>query len=152
MSEISDIQSIIDGSINEELFGVNPTIAGLEVRPLTLASIALLKQVGSSLIEGKQFSEIENVVMECCIFLKLQSAPLKEATRLAYGEPEDLAVAALEIGEKIAPYEVENIISSIVKLLTDSTSTKVSAKSKSVSSSKDDISDEDSGNGSALHG
>jgi hypothetical protein len=152
MEDIEDIQDIIDKSVHQELLGINPKIAGFEVRPITLASVALLKQVGSPLIEGKQFSEIENVVMECCIFLKMQSSSLKEATRLAYGEPQDLALAALELAENIDPSQIEEVISSIVKLLTDSTSTKVSVKSKSGSSDVEEVADEDSGNGSALHG
>jgi len=152
MSDVEDIQSVIDKSIQEELLGVAPKIAGLELRPLTLASIALLKQVGSSLIEGKPFSEIDNIVMECCIFLKIQSVSLKEATSLAYGDSEDLAFAALELADRINPSEIENVINSIVKLLTDQTSTKVSAKNSSSSDSNSEAAEEETGNDTALLG
>lgn len=143
MSDIEDIQSVLDNSVHEELLEVAPVVFGMELRPVTLASIALLKQIKSPLIEGVPFAEIENIVIDACMFLKLQSCTLKEAQKLAFGNREELMGSALELAESIDPSDLDNVLNSVVSMLTKSTSTKVSVVNKD---SSDDVSEPTSGN------
>ena len=121
---MSDTQQKLDNSVLKEILQHNPTIAGVKIRPITLASIALLKQLKSPLIEGTPFEEIENIILDCAIFLKVQSCDIKESTKLAFGDPSDLVAEALELADKIDPSKIKDVVASIVTLLQDATSTK----------------------------
>jgi hypothetical protein len=125
MSQKPKSQKELDDSILSEILGVQPTIAGIQLRPITLASIALLKQVESPLIEGKPFEEIQNIILDCCIFLKIQSSDVKAATKLAFGDYDVLVSESLELAERIEPNKIKEVVQSIVDLLSDQTSTKV---------------------------
>lgn len=139
MSQKPKNQTELDNSILKEILGVQPTIAGVELRPITLASIAILKQVGSPLIEGRAFDEIHNIILDCCIFLKIQSSDIKTATKLAFGDYDTLVAESLELAERIDPNKIKEVVQSIVDLLSDSTSTKVNVipEDKSTDSSID---------------
>ncbi len=116
---------------NSGLLNTKKTIMGYELNPITLASIALLQQLKSPLIAGKPIDEVDNIVLDCCIFIKVQTLSIKEATKLVFGPKEALLEAALEMASTIPPNEIEGVISSIIELLRDSTSTRVSVEAES---------------------
>lgn len=125
MTSDIDIQDLLNTTTNAGFLNAPIVVAGQTLRPITLASIALLQQLKSPLIAGKPIDEVENIIMDCCIFIKVQSLSVKEATKLAFGPKEALLEAAMELAETIPPNQIESVISSIIELLRDSTSTRV---------------------------
>lgn len=128
--EEKDTQSSLDDSIIGDVLSFNPTILGKKLNPVTLASIALLKQIKSPLILGKPLNDIDNIILDSCIFILLQSLDLKSATELAFGPVEDLRFKALEMAEEIPPHEVSKVTDAVLSLLRESSSTQVEAKIK----------------------
>lgn len=131
MSKETEIQDILSMTSNSGLLNAKKTIMGYELNPITLASIALLQQLKSPLIAGKPIDEVENIVLDCCIFIKIQTVSIKEATKLAFGPREVLLEAALDMAASIPPNQIESVISSIIELLKESTSTRVSVEADS---------------------
>jgi hypothetical protein len=125
-----DIQELLNLSTNAGLLKAPVIVAGHELRPITLASIALLQQLKSPLIAGKPIDDVDNIVLDCCIFIKVQSMSIREATKLVFGPKEALLEAALEMASAIPPTQIEEVISSIVNILKDSTSTRVSPEAE----------------------
>jgi hypothetical protein len=130
-NEIDDIQSILDDSVKPELLNAKNRILGYELNPITMAYVALLQQVKSPLIAGVPVDSIENILLDCCIFIRIQTLSVKEATKLAFGPREALIEAALELAKDIDAGNIEEVIVSIVNLLKDSTSTRVKVQPKS---------------------
>jgi hypothetical protein len=126
----SEMQKMLDGAVTGELLGTRPTIMGREIRPVTLASIALLKQAKSPLIEGVAIKDIQNVLLECCVFMFLQTSSLAEATSYVFGPYNELVLKALEFADTIPPEDVGGAVNQIIVAIRDATSTQVRAKSK----------------------
>ena len=129
MTSDNNIQEILNMTSNVGLLSPTTVLAGQKLRPITLASIALLQQIKSPLIAGKSIDDVDNIILDCCIFIKIQSVSAKEATKLVFGPKEALFESAMELAETIPPNEIEQVISSIIDLLRDSTSTRVSVES-----------------------
>ena len=129
MTSDKNLQDVLNMSTNAGLLNPTTVLAGQSLRPITLASIALLQQLNSPIIAGKPIEEVDNIILDCCIFIKVQSVTAKEATKLVFGPKEALLEAAMDLAEAIAPHEIENVISSIIALLRDSTSTRVNVES-----------------------
>ena len=129
MTSDKNIQEVLNMSANAGLLNRTTVVAGQSLRPITLASIALLQQLKSPLIAGKPIDEVDNIILDCCIFIKVQSVSAKEATKLVFGPKEVLLESAMDLAETIAPNEIEQVISSIIDLLRDSTSTRVTVES-----------------------
>jgi hypothetical protein len=127
---IEEMQRLMDVSVSGEALGTKTTLLGREIRPITLASITLLKQVRSPLVEGVKVDEIENVLLECCIFMVLQTGTIKEATKLAFGSRDELVEAALTFADSIEPDKVQSAVEVILGTLKESTSTKVQPQPK----------------------
>lgn len=128
MTEKTDIQEILNMTTNAGLLNPPTVLLGHKLRPITLASIALLQQLKSPLISGTVIDQVENIILDCCIFIKVQSSSVKEATKLVFGPKEALYESALELADSIAPNEIETVVSSIIALLRDSTSTRVTVE------------------------
>jgi hypothetical protein len=122
---IDVMQEILDDSVKMELLQVDKYIVGHRVYPITMAYVALLQQVKSPLIAGVPIDSIENILLDCCIFIRIQTLTVKEATKLAFGSREDLIVASLELAKDITPENIESVMEQIVSMLKDSTSTRV---------------------------
>jgi hypothetical protein len=120
-----DLQEIMDDSVASEALGRVPMVAGRELRPITLASLALLKQAGSELISGVKLEDAENLLLDSCVFILLQSSTLEDATRLAFGTREQLNLEALKLADSIPPNEVHSFTDSIISMLMDATATQV---------------------------
>ena len=125
MTPDTNLQEILNLTTNAGLLNPPIIVAGQTLRPITLASIALLQQLKSPLIAGKAIDEVDNIILDCCIFIRVQSLSPKEATKLVFGPREALLESAMELAETIAPNQIESVVSSIIDLLRDSTSTRV---------------------------
>lgn len=121
---IATSQEKLDASILDVVFAKPRKIAGREVRNPTLASVGLLKAAKSELIQGKQINEIQNMVIECCIFVVLHTVPLPEAVALANGPREVLELKAYELAESINMHEVGSFSDEVMAMLHDAMSTK----------------------------
>tara|TARA_R100000808_G_scaffold512_1_gene2671 strand:+ start:18478 stop:19002 length:525 start_codon:yes stop_codon:yes gene_type:complete len=124
---IEGVQKDLDQSVVADMLGVKDVVLGIELRPLTLASIALLSQVKSPLIDGVEVDEIDNILLEICIFITLQSCDVNKATELAFGDRPKLIAEAMKIANTINANEVEIITGKVIQLISDSVSTQVEA-------------------------
>lgn len=107
-----------------EMLGDEPTILGRTVRPVTLATVALLERIGSPLIAGVKIEATPEITMECLKFLVLQTGDLEEARQYSLNLAK-LDTAALDLADSILPKEAEDVLNQIVSLLQDSMSTQV---------------------------
>tara|TARA_R110002110_G_scaffold207671_1_gene419845 strand:+ start:472 stop:951 length:480 start_codon:yes stop_codon:yes gene_type:complete len=124
-----DLQAVHDASVGAEAMGQPIYVAGQTLRPVTMETIVLLKQVDSPLILGKPIEDVDNIFLDCCIFVALQGSEAKEARRLAWN-PDDLRDAALDLAATVPATEFQTFIEQINELLRDSTSTSVDAQPK----------------------
>jgi len=125
-----DLQGIMDDSVVPEIVGHKPELLGRKLRPVTLASIALLKQIKSDLIAGVNIETSENIIIDSCVFVLLHSMPLEEAAELAFGPPAKLKLAALHLADEIKATNISELTTTIVEMLRDATSTQVKALPK----------------------
>jgi len=123
----ASLQEMHDSTVNAEVLGKGHTVAGLTLRPVTLETIVLLKQVNSPLILGEEISQVENIFLDCCIFIVLQTVDSMEARKLAWDE-EALRNKALDLSATIPAGEFETLTQGINSILGDATTTAVDAK------------------------
>jgi hypothetical protein len=126
-----ELQELMDSSVHSSLLGVGALVGGRRLRPITMATITHLKELNSPLINGIALDEIQNILLECCIFVCIQSVPLEEATDLVYGDRKALVKAALAFADNVPAHETKSVIDATVGSLKDAVSTQVKAKSKS---------------------
>lgn len=124
--ETQSDQAKLDESVLAELLEAPKTILGYQMQPVTLGTIALLQQLKSPLIMGVDVNSVDNMILDCCIFVRIQTLPIKEATRLVFGDKDTLIEAAIEMASQIPPSQIADVVTSIVSLLKDATSTRVS--------------------------
>lgn len=127
--QTDDLQSLHDAAVSNEVLGKPKYILGRELRPVTLETIVLLKQINSPLVLGVSMEEIENIFLDCCVFIVLQSGDNKEARRLAWN-PDELRDAALDLAAEVPATEFETVSDSVNNLLVEATQTSVEAKAK----------------------
>tara|TARA_R100000963_G_C4637309_1_gene101216 strand:- start:653 stop:1174 length:522 start_codon:yes stop_codon:yes gene_type:complete len=122
---IEEVQKDLDQSVIVDMLGVKDEVLGIELRPLTLASIALLSQVKSPLIDGVLVEDMDNILLEICIVITLQSCDIDKATELAFGDRSKLIAEAMKIADGVKANEVELITEKVIDIIGDSTSTQV---------------------------
>jgi hypothetical protein len=122
-----DLQAVHDASVGGDIVGNGHTVLGMTLRPVTLETIVLLKQVDSPLILGVAMEKIPNIFLDCCIFIVLQSGEVKDARRLAWS-PTMLREAALDMASSVPAKDFSTVTDSINSILRDATSTSVEAK------------------------
>tara|TARA_R110002153_G_scaffold84197_2_gene211030 strand:+ start:18371 stop:18841 length:471 start_codon:yes stop_codon:yes gene_type:complete len=121
-----DMQEIMDDSVNREVCNAPTIMVGMNLRPVTLASIALLKETGSSLVNGEVLDGNDNIVLDCCMFILIQSGTIEDASRLVFGADSlELKMASMALAEKVNPAEVADLTTNIIGMLNDSMSTQV---------------------------
>ena len=138
-----EAQRVLDKAVNDQLLGRADIVLGVKLRPITLATITLLKEVDSQLIEGKDIELIDNILYECCIFMLIQSIPIEEATELVYGDKSQLVMATMKLADTIAPNEISSLSAKIISMLVDATSTQVTPIPNSTSNSLLEDDDDD---------
>lgn len=125
--DTTDLQSIHDAAVNADVVGMGGTVLGRTLRPVTLESIVLLKQIDSPLILGKSMEEIPNIFLDCCMFIILQTEDVEESRRLAW-DLDALRDAALDLAATVPASEFQTVADSINLILQDATATSVEAK------------------------
>lgn len=114
-----------ENDVLEALLEEDQDIFGIKVRPLTLASLALLKKTNSVLVSGKSIEEIQDdVFIDCCKLLYIQSAPLPEVVKVCK-DPDDLECKAYELAERIPPHRAEGFVNLVMDMLSASQRNKV---------------------------
>lgn len=119
-----EARRLMEVELAGELLETGPSILGEELRPITLASIALLMQVDSDLIKGVPIEECRNVLLDCCRFIRLQTLPLKEAARLVR-DMDRLDMEALEFADRIPANQTQEVIKAVVTCLRATTENRV---------------------------
>lgn len=120
----AEAQRLLEKEVAADLLEDGPNILGHDLRPVTLASVALLMQTDSDLIKGKPVEECENILLDCCRFIRLQTLPLREAARLVR-DPEELDAQSLEFADQIPPGDVQGVINQVTKCLRDASEHRV---------------------------
>ena len=118
-----------DVAINKFLGGdkfVNEVL-GVELKPVTLSSLALMQEAGCEIISGVDVNDMENLMLEILLFVYIYAEDHKVLTRLACSKNGKIEMRerAFSLGLDISPKEIPKIVGQIVEILTDATSTKV---------------------------
>lgn len=116
----------IDSAVKNANLGGMSSFKGLQLKPVTLSTLAILEKLKSPLVTGEQSS---NNVLEALIFLWVQSAPKEEVTSKALTAPLDsrinVEVEALELGEKLGLTDMEELVDVVSGMMSESQLTKV---------------------------
>ena len=127
-----DIEKTVsaDKVINKYLSGdefLNDML-GLELRPLTLSSLAMMQEAGCQIISGVNVDEMENMMLEILLFVYIHSADQDNLTKAICSSAnprEALKMEALSMGLDISPKQIPTLVEEILKILTEATDTKV---------------------------
>jgi hypothetical protein len=111
-------------AVQDDLLGVKPNILGRKLRPVKLASIALLQKTKNEIISGKPIEDCANLILDSCKFVVLQSVPLREAIKLADNMTE-LEMRAYELADQIAPSEMPEFQQVVIDLIQGAQETRV---------------------------
>lgn len=126
-SELNLIESSeesIMANVQSDMLGHMPTIFGKKLRPIKLASIALLQKTKNEIVSGKAIEDCENLLLDSCKVVLLQSVSLREAIKLA-DNPNELELQAYELADQIAPSEMPKFQQLVMDLLESSQETRV---------------------------
>jgi len=127
-----DIQKTLDGdeAIKKFLGGdefVN-NLLGVKLKPVTLASLAMMQEAGCELISGKEMNEMGNIMLEILLFVYIHTEePEKIAEIISNSEDHKkaLKMRALTMGHEITPKQIPDLMDQIVEILSEATGTKV---------------------------
>lgn len=107
---MNEREQINDGSMLEPAV---QTVGGMEVRPLTLASAAVLRRLQNPLylamMAGDDVQDLSPDAEDILQYIWVHAAPWEEVRRLAVVAPyrkEDFAAAVLDFGLKIRPEQL----------------------------------------------
>jgi hypothetical protein len=126
-SELNLIESNEDrimANVQSDMLGHMPTIFGKKLRPIKLASIALLQKTKNEIVSGKAIEDCDNLLLDSCKVVLLQSISLREAIKLA-DDPNELELQAYELADQIAPSEMPQFQQLVMDLLQSSQETRV---------------------------
>lgn len=128
-AEAADLQAIMDQSVSDEVAGIKPVALGYELRPITLESIILLKQIDCPLILGVPMDDIENIFLDCCKFIVLHREDKPTARNLAWDE-DSLLESALDFASEVKADKITELTDSVFALIRSSMDTRVEATPK----------------------
>jgi hypothetical protein len=112
-------EELIHKEVNRSLLGMDrPTIAGRRLRPIKLSTLTLLQESGNEIISGKMVKDCQNIVMDTCRFIVLQSVPLRRAVELVK-DKEELKWLAMEVADDISPSDVPKIVDEVIRLVNE---------------------------------
>ena len=130
----ADISKTIDkneSDIGKDLLGGKVIVGGLSMRPLSMASIAMMKQINSPLLAGADLNAIPSLFLDVVTLIVLQTLPLAESSRLVLSDRDGLTTKAYELMETIHPSKIEELLTQVITHFRDSTATQVNAKKPS---------------------
>lgn len=135
-------QSKLDHAITKDLMGRGPIINGVEMRPLSLAMVMLLHEVGNEIMIGKSVGQMTNPLMAAGEFLFACNAQvsLDEITDLVFNRRAEFKKKVIEFCDAVPP--TDSLILEVIGYINDATSTRVNAELPShMKSSGGDIDD-----------
>ena len=127
-----DVKRTLDGdeAINKFLGGdefVNDLL-GVKLKPVTLASLAMMQEAGCELISGKEMDEMSNIMLEILLFVFIHTEEPEKISEII-SDSEDhkkaLKMRALTMGHQITPKEIPSLVEQIVNILSEATGTKI---------------------------
>jgi hypothetical protein len=139
-------QSSLDHSITKDLMGRGPIINGVEMRPLSLAMVMLLHEIGNEIMIGKSVGQMTNPLMAAGEFLFACNAQvsLDEITDLVFNRRAEFKKKVIEFCDAVPP--TDSLILDVIAYINDATSTRVNAELPSHMQSSGGPSDEPLGN------
>ena len=119
-----------DAAINKFLAGDEflNDVLGIKLKPVTLASLAIMQDAGCQIISGIDVEEMDNLMLEILLFVYIHTEEHKVLTNIICSEKNPKAAlkeASLNLGVDINPKQIPSLVEQIVKILTDATGTKV---------------------------
>jgi len=127
-----DIQKTIDAdeAINKFLGGdefVNDLL-GVKLKPVTLASLAMMQEAGCELISGKEIDQMSNIMLEILLFVYIHTEnpeTISEIISNSEDHKKALKMRALTMGHEITPKQIPELVDQVVEILSEATGTKV---------------------------
>ncbi|MAS81999.1 MAG: hypothetical protein CMF45_04860 [Legionellales bacterium] len=104
------------------------SMLGIELKPVTLATLAMMQEAGCELISGQNIENVENLMMEVLLFVYIHTEkPDTVARLLTSGDnpKQILRRNALNTGMGISPKQIPELVEQIITILGESTGTKV---------------------------
>ena len=132
----------LDHAITKDLMGRGPIINGVEMRPLSLAMVMLLHEIGNEIMLGKSVGQMTNPLMAAGEFLFACNAQvsLDEITDLVFNRRAEFKKKVIEFCDAVPP--TDSLILEVIGYINDATSTRVNAELPShMKSSGGDIDD-----------
>jgi hypothetical protein len=137
-------QAKLDHSITRELMGKGPVVCGVELRPLSLAMVMLLHEVGNEIMIGKRVGEMTNPLLAAGEFLFAcnSESSLDEMTDLVFNRRDEFKKSVIAFCDSLRPSD--SLILDVIAYINDATSTRVNAELPA--SIKNSMKDDDMGN------
>ena len=127
-----DIQKTLDSDAALRKFLGGDTfvndLLGVELKPVTLASLAMMQEAGCELISGKEVSEMSNIMLEVLLFVYIHTEDVEKISEIIADSDDHkkaLKMRALSMGHEITPKQIPALVEQIVNILTEATGTKV---------------------------
>ena len=119
---------MMGNAVGEDMLGIVEEIANVQLRPVTMATIALLKTTGNDHISGKTFEEIPNLSLDTAKFVILQDASrsVREAVAITR-DPELFEGMAYELMETIPAEKNAELNMRVILAIKDAMMTQVKA-------------------------
>lgn len=111
-------------AVSADLIGVPIKVGNLTLRPFTLATASMLKEIESPLIMGVPMASVPNIVLEVMRLLALQSATLSEA-RAMVADRDKLDDAAYAIADSIPVNKTSDVVEQAIQKLREASETQV---------------------------
>lgn len=116
LNTLESAQKRLDSEIQDDLLGIRPVFLGMELRPIRLSSLALLQKTGNQIVSGKPVAECDDLLMDACKLVLLQSIPLREAVILSK-DLKEFEFRAYELMETVPPDASQGFIDAILSLV-----------------------------------
>jgi hypothetical protein len=118
----------LDHAITKDLMGRGPIINGVEMRPLSLAMVMLLHEIGNEIMTGKSVGQMTNPLMAAGEFLFACNAQvsLDEITDLVFNRRAEFKKKVIEFCDAVPP--TDSLILEVIAYINDATSTRVNAE------------------------
>ena len=126
--EASDEQKALDHSITKDLMGKGPVVGGIKMRPLSLAMVMLLHEVGNEIMIGKRVGEMANPLLAAGEFLFVcnSASSLDDVTDLVFNHRTDFKKKVISFCQTVTPSD--SLILDVIAYINDATSTRVNAE------------------------
>ena len=112
-----------DSELRDKLIDGWTAFKHLKIRPVTLSTLALLEQVGSSLVTGNVHADH---VTDALVFLWIQSAERSEVIKACSNKNIALIQEkAFELGDELEIGEIEQVVEIVSEIMQASGKTKV---------------------------